>query len=222
MKSKNLSRNYRIALTGLFCALCVLLAFTPFGYLRLTPFIHMTIVHVPALVATVLGGLVPGIVTGFVFGLSSIILNSTNPGPWALFFANPMVSIIPRMMFPVMAWLVFRALNLIPHFPKIVSAGLSAAVGTLFNTIFVMGSIYIFYAGDLVSKMAGTFEKFGYSVESVSDFKMYLIILASSILSNGLFEIAAAVVITVAVAGSTYIVKGKKSKLSKLEEETQE
>lgn len=222
MKLKNLSRNYKIALTGLFSALCVLLAFTPFGYLKLTPFIHMTIVHIPALVVTVLGGLVPGIVTGLVFGLSSIILNSINPGAWSLFFSNPMVSIVPRMMFPVMAWLAFRALNMIPHMPKTVSAGISAAVGTLFNTIFVMGSIYIFYASDLVSKMAGTFAKYGYNVDGISGFKMYLIILVSAILSNGLLEMAGAVVITVAVAGSTYIVKGRKSKFSKLDEESQE
>ncbi|MBQ5399869.1 MAG: hypothetical protein IIU15_01370, partial [Treponema sp.] len=107
----------------------------------------------------------------------------------------------------------------IPKMPKVVTGTLAAAVGTFTNTFFVMGSIYIFYGKDLIAGMAETLGGNGFIVETLSGFGGFWAVLACTMISNGFWEIAGACIITFAVLGSVYLVKNKRSKLSKLEED---
>ena len=103
--------------------------------------------------------------------------------------------------------------------PKVVTGTLAAAVGTFTNTFFVMGSIYIFYGKDLIAGMAETLGGNGFIVETLSGFGGFWAVLFCTMITNGFWEIAGACIITFAVLGSVYLVKNKRSKLSKLEED---
>lgn len=218
-KLVNRSLNFKIALTGIFSALCVVLMVTHLGYIAIGGFIAITIMHVPVILATILGGLIPGLGVGLVFGATSLIQTAMATGGANPFFLNPMVSIVPRLLIPVFTWAIVKLLDLIPKMPKVISGTIGAAVGTFTNTFFVMGAIYIFYGKDLMAGMSSVLSSMGFAVEGLSGFGGFWAILACTMLTNGFWEIAGACVITAAVLGSIFIVKSRKSKLSKIEEE---
>ncbi|MBP5174811.1 MAG: ECF transporter S component [Treponema sp.] len=213
MEKTNRELNYKIALTGIFGALSLVLVFTHLGFISIGGFISITVMHIPTILVTLLGGIIPGLGVGLIFGITSLIntvMNPVNP-----FFLNPMVSIVPRLLIPVVTWIVYRLLNLIPKMPKILSGAVAAAFGTFANTFFVMGSIYIIYGKDLMEGMGAALTKMGFDVASLTGVRGYFAILACTMVSNGIWEIAGAVVITVAVLSSMYLLKKGKSKLNK-------
>lgn len=219
MQKVNRSLNYKIAMTGVFSALSVVLALTPIGYITIPgTFISITIMHIPAILAALTAGLIPGISVGAVFGITSLIRTAMNGGGANPFFLNPMVSVLPRMIFPIVAWAIFKALNAIPKMPKIISGAVGSAVGTFAHTALVMFGIYAFYGQTILAGMSATFEKFGFAQEMLSGANGYFAVMACTLLTNGFFEIAAAVVLCAAVLGSIYAVQNRKSKISKLEE----
>ena len=145
MKNENNSMNYKIAMAGAFSALSIILSFTPLGYIQLGSAIQITLMHIPVILATLLAGLISGLATGFVFGVSSLVKNLMLGAAASPFFMNPLVSVLPRLLFPVAVWGIFTLLNFIPHMPKIISVAFSAALGTFIHTVLVMGAIFIFY-----------------------------------------------------------------------------
>lgn len=213
----NRSLNYKIAVTGIFGALSLVLMFTHLGYISIGGFIAITIMHIPAILATILAGLIPGLGVGLIFGVTSLIQAVISGGGSNPFFLNPMVSIVPRLMIPVVTFFINKLFNAIPKMPRVISGTIASAFGTLTNTVCVMGAIYIFYANDLLVGMTETLSKMGFAVEGLSGVKGYLVILGATLLTNGLWEIVGAVILTAAILGSIYLVENKKSKLSKMD-----
>lgn len=215
MKNEKKSVNYKIAMTGAFAALSVILSVTPLGYISIG-FISLTIMHIPVILATILAGLIPGMCTGLIFGLTSFIRATMTGVP---FFFNPLVSVLPRLLFPVVVWLIFRGLNLIPKMPKAVSGSLAAAFGTFAHTLLVMLSVYIFFGKSLLEGMQSVFEKFGYDVSSFTPIKGYIAVIACMMATNGIWEVIGAVVICAAVLASVFAVTSRKSRLRRENEE---
>ena len=115
------SKNRRIAITGAFSALIILMGIPGLhlGYIQLSPAASLTIMHIPVILAAVLAGLPGGIVTGLVFGLTSLVNAAANPsGLLDPLFVNPFCSVLPRMLFGAVAWGVFRLLSMVSVFPK--------------------------------------------------------------------------------------------------------
>lgn len=223
MPKVNQSLNYKIAMTGIFGALSVVLAVTPIGFITIPgTFISITIMHIPAILAAVTAGLVPGVGVGLIFGVASLIRTAMNGGGANPFFLNPLVSVLPRMIFPLIAWGIYRLLNLIPKMPRVISGGIAAAFGTFFHTLLVMGAIYLLYGETLVSGMGATLANFGIDVANISSMKIFIGIMTVTLATNGVWEIVAATVLAVAVLGSMYAVQNRKSRLSKFEDESQE
>lgn len=214
MEKTNHSLNYKIALTGVFGALSVVLSFTPLGYIQIG-LLAITVMHIPVILATVLAGLVPGICTGFIFGISSLIRAAQTGSP---FFINPLVSVLPRMIFPVGVFLIYKLFTLNSRFPKVIAASLAAAFGTLFHTLVVMASLYAFYSPIILDGMKALIQRFGFEAENLSAFGGYFAIVVCTLATNGIWEIVAATIITAAVVSSIFVVKNKKSKLSALED----
>lgn len=220
MGKVNQSVNFKIAMTGAFGALSVVLAFTPIGYITIPgTFISITIMHIPAILATLTAGLIPGMGVGLIFGLSSLIRTATQGGGTNPFFMNPLVSVLPRMLYPIFAWAIFKLLDMIPRMPKVISGAVAGAFGTFFHTVLVMTAIYALYGEMLLSGMAQTLAKFGFEMVKLTPFKGWLAVLGCTFATNGIWEIIGAVVLTVAVMGSIYAVANKKSKLTKLDDE---
>ena len=134
--------------TAMMVAVTLVLANTPLGLIRM-PFLTATTLHIPVIIATLVLGLEAGVVTGVVFGVNSLISNLTNASFFAPFFINPLVSVLPRVMFPVAVHLLAKLSERIfsrwdSH--KLVAYILSSAVGTALHTVMVMGMIYLLNA----------------------------------------------------------------------------
>lgn len=217
-KSSAQNRNYKIAMAALFSALSIVLSVTPLGYITVGGVIHITLVHIPAILAAFLGGLVPGIATGFVFGLTSMIKNLMTGMAIGPFFMNPLVSVVPRMIFPMIAWGIYVSMNMIPHMPRTVSAVLGAAVATFCHTVLVMGAICLLYSDIYIPMVTGTLETLGFDIAGASGFKAFCIIIAFTLVTNGAFEILSAAVVSAVVIGAVRIAGHRRAKLSRIED----
>ena len=211
---KMLSRNRRLALTGAFSALVVVLGLPPMhlGMIPLGPNASITIMHIPVLLAVMLTGLykakrakvdisalISGLTVGAVFGIFSLILAAISPtGALDPLFVNPGVSVLPRILLGLFAWLLWLLLNVIPHMPGTLAAVITAFISTLMHTCLVIGSLYIFAGAKVMGAMGGR------------GFIAVMVLL----MPNALIEAAAAAVVCAAVVGSVTAVSGKKSKLS--------
>lgn len=121
----------RIVIAGILGAIALFLGFTRLGYVPVpTPAGNATIMHLPIIIGAILEGWGVGVVIGAIFGISSF-LNATLP-----LFKDPLVSILPRLFIGVVAWLVYAGLK---RFNLPFAVGASAFLGSLSNTVFVLG-----------------------------------------------------------------------------------
>lgn len=199
---KNLTRTRRLALTGAFAALVIVLGITKLGFITLGPTVSITILHVPVILICMLAGLPEGLFVGATFGLLSLIQASMNPSTLLdPLFVNPLFSVVPRMLVAVVAWGLWKLLNLIPHMPKAVSAAITGFLSTLAHTLLVIGFIYMF-KGAYIREALGGVGYFGF---------------IAMLGMNVIFEALAATIICVAVYAGLFIAGSRKSKLSQEE-----
>lgn len=194
------SKNRRIAITGAFSALIILMGIPGLhlGYIQLSPAASLTIMHIPVILAAVLAGLPGGIVTGLVFGLTSLVNAAANPsGILDPLFVNPFCSVLPRMLFGVAAWGVFRLLSMIPVFPKALCAAVTSFLTTLLHTVMVIGSMYVFLNSQMSETMGG----------------MGFVMVMGVILPGALLEAAAATFVCAAVTAAMSAASSKKAKI---------
>ena len=147
MKTKNQEVIRALALTAALGALTIVLTVTRLGFIPWISGAAITILHVPVIIATLLGGLWAGLGVGLVFGLSSLIQAAVGPtGVLDPFFVNPIVSVLPRMLIALITFFVFKALQSMNKnnspFLKQGFVGIAAFLGSLTNTVFVIGALY--------------------------------------------------------------------------------
>ena len=106
------------------------------------------------------------------------------------------------MLTAVVAWAIWKVLNMIPKMPKPVSAGITGFAGTLAHTMLVIGCIYIFKGADVRAAMGGM----GYFA------------LIGVLMFNAILEATASTIVCVAVYTGLFVAGNKKSKLSSVEE----
>lgn len=119
-----------IVISGILGAIAILLGVTRLGFIPVPNVSgNATIMHVPAILGAVLEGPVVGVLVGAIFGVFSF-LNADNP-----LFADPLVSIFPRIFIGLAAYLVFAALKRLNVYLAWGAAGLT---GTVTNTALVL------------------------------------------------------------------------------------
>ncbi len=156
MTTKNVSRkNQSIAVrkmvtAAMLGAVTAVLTFTPIGMIPLPPpLLHATTVHVPVILAALVEGPLVGLFVGLVFGVCSFI-NSWSSGAvgLTLFFRNPLISVVPRLIVPLVALGVYALWKKLAR-PGAVSDKLGAAVasvfGSLTNTVLCLGTLLLIY-----------------------------------------------------------------------------
>lgn len=110
MKTKNNTRD--IAILGLFIALMAVLAFVPYiGFIPLTPAISLSIVHLPAIVGTLVLGFKKGMILSLAFGILSFIRAFTPMGVADVTFQNPLIAILPRLFIAPGAYGVYKLMQ---------------------------------------------------------------------------------------------------------------
>lgn len=197
--NSTLSLNKKLTLTGALSALVIVLGITKLGFITLSPTASITILHIPVILICMLAGLPEGLFVGLVFGTLSLIQAAMSPaGGLDPFFVNPLISVLPRMLIAVIAWGLWKALNLIPHMPKTISAGITGFITTVCHTLLVLGSLYVFKATDVKAALGG----------------MGYLALVGACGFNAILEAIAATIICAAVFAGLFVAGKKRSKLS--------
>ena len=146
----------RMVITAMLGAITILLTFTPIGMIMLPPPLPaVTLVHIPVIVAALAEGPLVGLSVGLVFGLCSFFRAwESGMVGLTLFFRNPLVSIVPRLIIPLMAWgayALWRRFVRREGAADKLGAGLAAIVGTLTNTVLCLGAIVLLYGSELTT-----------------------------------------------------------------------
>jgi len=119
----------KVTIAGMLGAFSVVLSMTPIGFIPIPMLgVNATTMHIPVIIGAILGGPFVGTIVGLIFGISSF-LRVGSP-----FFADPLVSILPRLFIGVMSYYTYKAFkHSIP----------AAIVGTLTNTLGVLSMVYL-------------------------------------------------------------------------------
>ena len=142
---------------GLMAAIVIVLANTPLGMIQL-PIVKATTVHIPVIIGAILLGPMAGAILGGVFGVCSLISNTMAPTLLSFAFSPFMsttglvgaikaiwVSVGCRILIGIAAGWLWRLLKKI-KLNQIVALSITGFVGSMVNTVAVMGSIYLLFA----------------------------------------------------------------------------
>lgn len=141
-----------LALSAILAAFVFLFGLTPLGLIPLG-FINVTILAVPVIIGTLSLGLGQGLVLGFFFGLVSFMsvlgLSMTPPSALAgtLMAASPALTVVmcflPRLLVPLLTRLAYTPAERL--LGRKAAIPVSAVIGSLTNTVFYLGLMYLFY-----------------------------------------------------------------------------
>jgi len=181
------NRITRMVTLGLLLGILLLMYSTGLGYLRIFA-IDITLFCIPVVIATVTMGLPGGLVIAFAFACTSLHQAITAPsGLLAPLVGYPLIMypsiFLPRLLIPILAHLANKGLK--KAHPS-VRYGVTAAVGSLTNTVFFLGFIYILGAPMLAQSL-------GMTTEAVAA------ALIAIVGTNGVHEAIAAVVLCVPI-----------------------
>ena len=156
MKQKKQDTRWMVSV-ALMAAIVIVLANTPLGMIQL-PLIKATTVHIPVIIGAILLGPKAGAILGFVFGACSLISNTIAPTLLSFAFSPFMsttgipgalkaiwVSVGCRMLIGIAAgwlWILCSKMKM----NQTISLPLVGFIGSMVNTVAVMGSIYFLFA----------------------------------------------------------------------------
>ncbi|MCB6201802.1 ECF transporter S component [Extibacter muris] len=142
---------------ALMAAIVIVLANTPLGMIQL-PIIKATTVHIPVIIGAVLLGPGAGAILGGVFGICSLVSNTMAPTLLSFAFSPFMsttglagaakaiwISVGCRILIGIVAgwlWILLARLKV----SQIIALPVVGFIGSLVNTVTVMGSIYVLFA----------------------------------------------------------------------------
>lgn len=98
-----MSKTKRLVVSAILIAWIIVLGMTQLGFIPVGP-IKATTLHIPVLIAAIIFDRNMGFMLGLVFGCYSLFQNLTRPTPLSFVFINPLVSILPRVLFPLLAY----------------------------------------------------------------------------------------------------------------------
>lgn len=176
---------FQLTIISMLLAILIAQTFIPMlGYIPLGP-IDVTIVHITVILTAVLFGSKTGTVIGTAWGLLSMIRAYIQPTPFNVVFLNPLISVLPRLIVGLISAWCFSLLS--NRMSNKWGYAITAAVGTLTNTVLVLGGIYLF-ASEAYAEALGISES------------LLLGALGTVVATNGVIEIIASVIILPLVA----------------------
>ena len=142
---------------ALMMAIVILLANTPLGMIQL-PIVKATTVHIPVIIGSIVLGPFAGAILGATFGICSLISNTMAPTLLSFAFSPFLsttgmlgvckaiwVSVGCRTAMGIASgwlWILLKKVRVNQN----VALLITGFMGSMFNTIFVMGSIYVLFA----------------------------------------------------------------------------
>lgn len=198
-KMNKLLKNPRnLTFLGVMLAITIILDSTPLGAVPVGA-VSATITHIPTILTGIILGPIAGFIMGTSLGIISLIHAISRPvtilDP---LFANPLISVLPRMFIGVMAYYAYSLVY------KIVKKGLlgqtigivfGSVIGSLTNTAMVFLMLYIVYADQIVEKVKYAIEQKWFDIAPT--FKAFAIL---TFTTNAVAEALVATIITTAIA----------------------
>lgn len=142
---------------ALMMAIVILLANTPLGMIQL-PIVKATTVHIPVIIGSIVLGPLAGGILGATFGICSLISNTMAPTLLSFAFSpflstTGLIGVLKAIWVSVgcrtamgiasgWLWSFLKKLKVNQNIALLITGFL----GSMFNTIFVMGSIYVLFA----------------------------------------------------------------------------
>lgn len=131
----------KLAVTGALGALTIVLGLTHLGFIPWISGASITILHVPAIIASLVGGLASGVGVGAIFGIYSLIQAAIAPvSIFDPYFVNPLVSVLPRVCIGVVTFFVARGMDKICS-KKTLNFAIASFLGSFTNTALVIGAL---------------------------------------------------------------------------------
>ncbi|MBP9920318.1 MAG: ECF transporter S component, partial [Proteiniclasticum sp.] len=146
-KSTTRFQARQLAIIGLLSGISIFLSVTPLGFIPIPP-INPTIMHIPVIIGAIIEGPLVGAFVGGIFGVSSMIRAFMTPTPTNFIFWNPIISVGVRILIGVVSGYVYRMLK-----NRKSGVAVSALLGTLTNTVGVLGLAYLFYLSRYASAL---------------------------------------------------------------------
>ena len=151
-----------IAQIAIFFAIMLVLHLLSSVIFNLLPVpIKPTIIHIPVIIASIIYGPRIGAILGALMGIISVVTNTVVLLPTSYLFSpfvengsinSLMIAMVPRILIGITPYFVYKWMK---NKPGLVLAG---AVGSMTNTIFVLGGIFILfssvYNGDIKAMLA--------------------------------------------------------------------
>ena len=192
----------KIAFTGIIIGLIIVMSFTMLGFITISSGASITLVHIPVLIGSIVLGKKYGAILGLIFGVCSLILAFMNIATNAP-FTNPLVSILPRILFGFMISPIY---NLSKKIIKndIASTITTLCLSTLIHTIIVLVPMFIVWKTGFYFGVADYTAAYGDGT-GVNLFALIFSIL----LANGLIEIALAGIVGTPIAMAMKVVLNK-------------
>jgi len=153
-------KTFKLVVMAMFAAIIFILALTPLGFIRL-PFINATTIHIPVIIGSILLGPKYGAALGFMFGLTSFIINTMTPNPMISFVFTPLypvpgttsgsawalvVCFVPRILVGIVPWYVYKGMGkLLKNKFNVLSLTVAGIIGSMTNTLLVMHLILFLF-----------------------------------------------------------------------------
>lgn len=135
----------KMAILAIFISIIILQNLVPFlGNIPIGS-LSITLIHITVITAAIVLGPKDGMLIGAIWGLTTWIRAFVWPtSPIAVIcFTNPLISVLPRIL--VGATSGYSYLKLKNKINNKLSMVIAAAIGSMTNTLLVLGQIYIFY-----------------------------------------------------------------------------
>lgn len=190
------NKTYRIAILGILSAFIIVQTFVPFlGNIPIPP-LNPTIIHITVIVAAFVLSTKDGMLVGLVWGLARMVKAYTLPASPLdlLLWTNPVIAVVPRVMVGLVAGFVFHAF--LKRKQEKVGMVTAAVLGSLTNTVLVLGFIALFYGNE-------------YATALNVDPSNLLKVLAGIVATNGIGEAVAAGLIAPFIATALMKVRRK-------------
>ena len=184
-------RTKNLAFMSLFIAIELLMVMVPFlGFIPIGP-LRATTLHIPVIIAAMTLGKEKGAGIGLVFGLSSLLINTISPTVTSFVFSplisgsfmSALIAIIPRMLIGYVSGWIYEKWQ---WHRRTVVMTVSAMMGSLTNTVLVLGGIYLIFGSQYASSIGQSYQQL-------------LPYFLGIIMTNGVLEAITGTIIAVAV-----------------------
>lgn len=147
------NKTYRLTLLGILSAIIVIQTFVPFlGNIPIPP-LNPTIIQITVIVAAFVLGTKEGMIIGGIWGVVRLIKAYTLPASPLdfLLFTNPLITVLPRILIGLTAGFVYQLF--LKRGKDRLGMIVGAVVGSLTNTILVLGFIALLYGNEYANAL---------------------------------------------------------------------